>query len=226
MERTRLLLLGSAFAGPLFAIVGLAQAFLLPGFDLHRHALSLLEAGDLGWIQRLDFALAGLLFMGGALALRTRMRGTPGGNLGPRLILVFGLGMLGAGLFTADPGLGYPPGTPADVNAVSWHGIVHLLCATLSFVALTIAGFVWARHFVADKQPLWAAYSVISVVIFFVSFGGLASGQPSFNLAFVLTALHAFIWVSVVSAKILAEVDSTTSATSELGQTVSATRIG
>jgi hypothetical protein len=185
--------------------VGLIQAFTHPGFDLTRHALSVLEAGDLGWIQSSNFILTGLLYIGGALAMRQVMRGTPGGTWGPRLIVVFGLGMIGAGCFTADPGLGYPPSTPADANAVSWHGIVHLISASLAFLALTIAGFVWARRFVAERRGLWAAYSVISVAIFFVSFGGLASGQLFLNLAFVLTALNAFIWVSAVSAQLYAE---------------------
>src|SRR5262245_41668985 len=99
-DRTRVLLAGSALAGPLFAVVGLIQAFTTPGFDLTRHALSLLEAGDLGWIQRANFILAGLLYVGGALAMRQVMRGGPGATWGPRLIGVFGLGMIGAGCFT------------------------------------------------------------------------------------------------------------------------------
>ena len=122
--------------------------------------------------------------------------------MGPRLINVFGLGMIGAGCFTADPALGYPPGTPANANAVSWHGIIHLTSASLAFLALTIAGFVWTRRFVAEKQGIWAAYSVISVLIFFISFAGLASGQVYLNLAFVLTALNAFVWVCAVATQL------------------------
>src|SRR5215469_8259990 len=116
MPRTRSLLAGAAIAGPLFAVVGLIQAFVHPGFDLTRHALSLLEAGDFGWIQRANFILTGLLYVGGAAAMRQVMRG-PGATWGPRLIMVFGMGMIGAGCFAADPGLGYPPGTPSDTNA-------------------------------------------------------------------------------------------------------------
>ena len=199
-DRTRRLLLGAAIAGPLFAVVGLVQAFSHPGFDLTRHALSVLEAGDLGWIQQANFIVSGLLYVGGALAMRQVMRGARGGTWGPMLILIFGLGMIGAGCFTADAGLGYPPGTPAGANNVSWHGIVHLVSASVSFLTLTIAGFVWARRFASEGRGVWAAYSVLSVVIFFASFAGLASGNLSLNLAFVLTALNAFIWASAVSA--------------------------
>lgn len=183
--------------------MGLIQAFAHPGFDLTRRALSLLEAGDLGWIQQANFIVSGVLYVGGALAMRQTMRGTRGGTWGPLLILAFGLGMIGAGVFAADPALGYPPGTRADAANVSWHGILHLVSATLAFLALTIAGFVWARRFAAERRGLWAAYSIISVLIFFASFTALASGQLSLNLAFVLTALNAFVWASAVSANLL-----------------------
>jgi hypothetical protein len=45
---TRALLVCGIVAGPFFTIVGLTQAFTRPGFDLTRHALSLLSNGDLG----------------------------------------------------------------------------------------------------------------------------------------------------------------------------------
>src|SRR5262245_25817934 len=109
-----------------------------------------------------------------------------------------------AGCFTADPGLGYPPGTPSDTNAVSWHGILHLISASVAFLALTAAGCVWTRRFVAQGRGIWAAYSAISVLIFFASFAGLASGHLSLNLAFVLTALNAFVWAAVVAAQLAA----------------------
>lgn len=53
------LALGMA-AGPLFVVIGLAQAFTRDGFDLRRDTLSLLSNGDLGWIQVLNFILSGL----------------------------------------------------------------------------------------------------------------------------------------------------------------------
>src|SRR5229473_859173 len=111
-NRSRALLVCGVVAGPLFAVVGLVQAFTRPGFDLRRHALSMLENGDLGWIQISSFILTGLLFVAGAFGMRQVMRGSRGGTWGPLLVGVFGVGMVGAGLFTADPGFGFPPGTP------------------------------------------------------------------------------------------------------------------
>jgi uncharacterized protein DUF998 len=60
---TRALLVCGVVAGPLFTVVGLTQAFTRPVFDLTRHALSLLENGNLGWIQIGNFLLTGLLFV-------------------------------------------------------------------------------------------------------------------------------------------------------------------
>jgi hypothetical protein len=46
------------------------QMLVRHGFDIRRHALSLLTNGDLGWIQILNFVLPGLLVIAGALPPR------------------------------------------------------------------------------------------------------------------------------------------------------------
>src|SRR5688500_18637823 len=48
---TRTLLTCGTLAGPVFVVVGLIQAFTIPGFDLTHHYLSQLSSGELGWIQ-------------------------------------------------------------------------------------------------------------------------------------------------------------------------------
>ena len=48
---TRLLLDCGVVAGSLYAVVGLIQMLIRDGFDVRRHALSLLSNGDLGRIQ-------------------------------------------------------------------------------------------------------------------------------------------------------------------------------
>src|SRR3981189_2748346 len=174
---SRPLLAGGVVAGPLFTVVGLIQVFTRPGFDIRRHALSVLENGDLGWIQMSSFVITGLLYLGAAVGMRQVMRDSRGGKWGPLLIGAFGVGMIGAGCFTADPAFGFPPGTPPEANTISWHGIVPLSGATLGFAALIAAGFVWTRGFASQRRWGWAAYSAITALIFFVSFAGLASGQ-------------------------------------------------
>jgi len=72
-------------AGPLYVIVGLAQVATREGFDVRRHALSLLSNGDLGWIQILNFLASGFLVIAGAKGLRKVLRGSRGGTWAPLL---------------------------------------------------------------------------------------------------------------------------------------------
>ena len=205
MKLSRALLTCGVIAGPLFTVVGLTQAFTRPGFDLTRHALSLLSNGDLGWIQICNFLLTGLLFVSCAVGMRQVMRGSRGGTWGPRLIAVLGVGMICAAFFRADPGLGFPPGTPADASTLSWHGMVHLIVGTVSFLSLIAACFVFARRFVAQRFRGWATYSAMTGLLFFVSLAGLSTGHLWMNSAFVFTTLNALVWVSVIAAKLLIE---------------------
>ncbi len=209
---TRALLACGAIAGPLYIIVGLIQIFIRPGFDVTRHDLSLTSNGDLGWIQIANFLVTGLLTIAGAVGMRRAMRGSLGGTWGPLLIGVYGVGLIGAGIFVADPMNGFPPGTPVGATAISWHGILHLLSGAVGFLGLIGACFVFARRFAALGQRGWAAYSIATGVIFFAAFFGIATGsqQGGATLAFVTIAFTVAVvlgwaWVSAMAARLMAE---------------------
>ena len=70
---TKSLLGWGVVAGPFYVVVGLAQALLVPGFDLSRHALSLLLLGPLGWIQALNLVLSGLMVLAAAIGFARLM---------------------------------------------------------------------------------------------------------------------------------------------------------
>jgi Protein of unknown function (DUF998) len=72
------------------------QMLVRHGFDIRRHALSLLTNGDLGWIQILNFVLPGLLVVAGAFGMRRALRWGRDGTWGPLLLVVHGLGLIGA----------------------------------------------------------------------------------------------------------------------------------
>jgi hypothetical protein len=207
MKPARPLLLCGAVAGPLFIVAAVVQMLTREGFDVTRHQLSLLSNGDLGWIQMANFVVNGLLFVAGAAGIRRALPGGPGRTWGPLLIGVFGVGLVVAGFFTADPAHGFPPGTDAAANAVSWHGLVHFIVAGVAFVALIAACLVFARRFAAQGQWGWTAYSAATGVLFLAAFAGIATGssQAWINVAFVVMALLAFGWVSALSAKLLNE---------------------
>lgn len=202
---TKALLACGLVAGPLYTILGLIQMLVRDGFDIRRHALSLLSNGNLGWIQISNFLLTGLLVIVGAAGMRRVMRGSRGGTWGPLLLGLYGLGLIGAGLFRADPALGFPPGLPADAyGTMSFHGVMHFVVGGIGFLGLISACFVFARRFASLGERGWAAYSVVTGVIFFVAFFGIASGSKGpVSAAFAVAVVLAWVWFSAVSARLM-----------------------
>src|SRR2546430_9883457 len=207
---TRVLLLCGVVAGPLYVIVGVIEMLTRPGFDPTRHDLSLMSNGDWGWIHFILLILTALLTIAGAVGMRRALRGGGGGTWGPLLLGIYGLGLIGAGFFTADPALGFPPGTPANAQAVSWHGLLHFICGGIGFIGLIAACFVFARRFAAQSQRGWVAYCVVTGVIYLVAFVGIAVGSSAAGvittvviLAFSVAVVIGWAWISVISTKLL-----------------------
>jgi hypothetical protein len=206
MTLTKALLACGVAAAPLYVLIGVIQALTRAGFDPTRHPLSLMSNGDLGWIQIGNFILTGLLVVAGALGMRRALHPGRGGTWGPLLIGVYGVGLIGAGIFIADPMDGFPPGTPQGPPASpSMHGLLHFIAGGLGFFALIAACFVLARRFAVLRQPTWSAFSVATGVIFFAAFGGIASGskQPWIIIAFTLAVVLAWAWISAIAAHLI-----------------------
>jgi Protein of unknown function (DUF998) len=197
---TRALLGAGIAAGPFYMIVGVVQAFSREGFDVRRHALSLLSNGSLGWIQIANFLISGLLVIGGALGVRRALSGGRGGTWGPILLGVYGVGLIGAGIFVADPGLGFPPGTPMN-------GILHFVFGGIGFYGLIAGCFVFGWLFQKSGRPGWAVYSLLSGLIFFVSFAAIASGSkgPATILGFYGAVAWIWLWHSAVLMRLLCD---------------------
>jgi len=209
-ERTRTLLACGVIAGPIYVGVGLFEILLRPGFDIRRHALSLMSNGDLGWIQIASFLLTGVLVIAGAVGMRRALaaqRGL-GATWGPLLIGLYGLGLIGAGIFVADPMDGFPIGTPPGPPvANSWHGPLHFVAGGIGFLGLIAACFVFARRFAGQRQPGWAAFSALTGILFLAGFAAIGSGAkapwvvPAFTAAVVLV----WSWLSALAARLRAE---------------------
>lgn len=148
--RERVLLTAGALAGPIFVGSALAQGSSRDGFDFRRHPVSVLSNGDLGWIQIATFLVTGLLVVGAAVALR---RTAAGSAWPPRLLGLYGVGLVAAGIFSADPGDGFPAGTPRGPGPISWHGGLHFLAAAVAFVALIVATVGAARRAARRGEP-------------------------------------------------------------------------
>ena len=87
---TRSLLGYGVLAGPFYVTVSLTQAFTREGFDLTRHAWSLLSNGGLGWIQIANFLLTGAMVLAAAVGLRRALVSGRGAVWVPRLIAGYG----------------------------------------------------------------------------------------------------------------------------------------
>ncbi|MDQ3171837.1 MAG: DUF998 domain-containing protein [Acidobacteriota bacterium] len=205
---TRNLLRCGIAAGPLYVIVGLAQVATREGFDVRRHALSLLSNGDLGWIQILNFVASGFLVIAGAIGLRKVLRGSRGGTWAPLLLVGYGVGLIGAGVFVADPGLGFPPGASPESTDMSRSGLLHFVFGGFGFYALIGASFVFSRRFKSLKETPWSVYSLITGLGFLVSFAAIASGSksPAVILAFYAAVLWVWAWHSAVCLKVMRDV--------------------
>ena len=204
---TKVLLRCAMVAGPFYLIVGLAQAFTRPGFDITRHDLSLLSNGELGWIQIANFLISGLLVIAGAVGMRQALHDGRGKTWGPLLVGVYGLGLVGAGIFKADPAMGFPVGTPADAMTISGSGLLHFMTGGVGFLALIAGCFVFARRFAAHQQRGWAVYSVVTGVVFFVGFFGIAlgSGNSWAVLGLWIGVVVAWTWISVIAKRLTIE---------------------
>lgn len=164
------LLACGAIAGPLFVIAFVVQGATRPDYDPLRHSISTLALGsEFGWIQIVNFVVAGLLSLAFAVGLWVPLRGEPGSIWGPLLIGLWAVSLLLAGIFVTDPTAGYPPGTPTRIHDPSVHGIVHNLSVGLGFPALLVAFFVLAKRFAAHGKRGWALYSVVSGAVFIVA---------------------------------------------------------
>jgi Protein of unknown function (DUF998) len=195
---TRSLLGYGVIAGPFYVAVSLAQALTREGFQVDKHAWSLLENGALGWIQITNFILTGLMTVAAAVGLRRAVTAGRGRRWAPLLITVYGVSMVGAGLFTADPAQGFPVGTP-QVTAVSWHGMAHFVVGGIGFLCLIAACLVLGSRFAVAGQTALAWFSRVTGIVFLGAFAGIASGShgPT-TLAFVGAVLLVWAWLATV----------------------------
>jgi hypothetical membrane protein len=109
LDLNRILLKCGIAAGPIYLIVGTLEVLLRPGFDIRRHALSLMSNGDWGWVHVLMLIGTGLLTMAGAAGLWRNF----GYRWSALMLGLYGLGLVGAGIFPADPAPDFPLGQTA-----------------------------------------------------------------------------------------------------------------
>jgi hypothetical membrane protein len=184
-------------AGPIYVGVSLAQALTRDDFDLGRHAWSQLAIGDWGWVQTANLVATGLMSIAFSVALRRTFTGGRGGRAVPVLVAIFGLGMVLAGLFPADPAAGFPVGMPTPA-APSTHGMLHLATSGVGFLALAAAMVVMAVRYAAERRPGRAVFSAVAPVVLLGGFATIASGSAAGVVAFTVGILTTFAWLTAL----------------------------
>lgn len=185
---TRRLLFWGIVVGPFYLTVGLAQALLRDGFDFARHPLSLLANGPGGWIQTINFVLSGLMVVAAAAGLARVLR--PHSRTGGWFLGAFGVSMLLAAVFPADPVDGFPPGTPEGFpETMTTPGMLHFVFGSLGFLALAVSCFVIGRALSKRGDSGLARLSIVAGATVVLGF---------FGPAFLPIGPTAGIWVSVV----------------------------
>src|SRR6266851_938089 len=161
---TRLCLAGGVVGPVLFVLAFLIEGATRSGYDVWRTQVSYLALSNQGWEQIANFLVCGVLCIAFAVGLRRIWRTGRSSVWGPLLVGLFGLGLVIAGVFVADPGEGYPAGASLEGIPHTWHGWVHGINGVLFFlVVLPAMCFVLAQRFAADPQTRhWATYSRVT----------------------------------------------------------------
>jgi hypothetical protein len=221
---TKSLLGYGPLAGLVFEASVLIQGATRHGFSLVHDDASLLANGPLGWIQVSTFLLAGVMTVAAAAGLLRAATATKAvittrpvsateavavtktvtkaGVWAARLVAVYGVGLMAAGVLRADSADGFGPGAPLGKAAhVSWHGDGHLVAAAIGFVALIIACFAQARSFSRAGHRGLAIYSRVTGIAFLGAFAGVTTGSssPAIVVPFYAAVLAVFAWIAVIS---------------------------
>ena len=196
---TRSLLGYGVLAGPFYLAVGLIQAFVRDGFDLARHSLSGLANGPGGWVQTVNFLLTGLMVLAAATGF-ARVLGR-NGRATSWFLGAFGLSMIVAAVFPADPVDGFPIGTPEGFpTSISSAGMMHFIAGAIGFVSLAISCFFAARAMSRLNVRWLARFSLLSglaVVLGFFGGAALASSSPVLGIWFAVVV--GWTWLAVLS---------------------------
>src|SRR3954453_8121864 len=128
---TNPLLFGGAVAGPLFVAVFSVDGARRKAYDPIREPVSALVR-DGGWVQRTNFVGTGCLMVACATGLR---RALPDARWAPRLIGLFGAGLVGAGAFVTD--LPASTGDPRGATGPTIHGTLHQASSAVALAGLT-----------------------------------------------------------------------------------------
>ena len=190
-------------AGPLYLVVGIAQALVRDGFVFARHPLSVLANGPGGWIQTANFIVTGAMVIAAAIGFRRAL--APTSRAVSWFLGAFGASMLVAAVFRADPMDGFPPGTPnGPPTTISPMGLVHFAAGGLGFVSLAVSCLIAAWVMSRRSVPSLARLSLLAGIIILLGFfGGMAVPGSSPVLGIWIAVVVGWAWLAVMSRHLI-----------------------
>ena len=198
--QTRTLLACGVLAGPLYIAVTAIQASTRHGFDPTEHRYNLLTTGDLGWIHRTNYVVAGLVMVLFAVGVGRMLRWGRGARWAPWLFGVYGVAYIASGVFPADPVVGFPPGTVSE--STTWHGMAQMASRSASTAALIAACLVIAAWFNGQGLRIWAWFSLAAVPLPLIAYGLLGAvgvDKSTKYLAFLVPGILMWVWVTALA---------------------------
>lgn len=206
-------LLACGIVGPLlFLGVFTVEGALRPGYSSYHHYVSTLSLGERGWVQVANFLANGTLLLLASVGWRRALAPGVASRGAPIALAVVGAGFLLAGIFVADPALGYPPDV-ATPDTYSTSSSLHGLGALLVFFGVAVTAFLYARRAAAEGERRWSALSIVAGVVvlaFFFASSAVAAMETSGRLAESPTGLlqrvSAFAgqgWIAAASWRLL-----------------------
>ena len=160
------------------------------GYDGERLPVSSLAIGRYGWLQRMNFVVAGVLYSCAGAGLGRSANRRAGPRAVPALVAGVGVGLIGSGILVTDPVGGFPPRAPGGASpdhagsgaAPTRAGRLHNLFAIPVFAGTPVAALASAATAVRGRDYRWAGYSAASglaMVGSFVMFGrAFGDGSP------------------------------------------------
>jgi hypothetical membrane protein len=195
------LLLACGLVGAvLFVVTFLIDGATRPGYRPLYHPVSALALGSRGWVQTSNFIVTGLLMIAAAAGTREALDVT----IGPALLALFGVALVGSGVFTMDPMRSYPPGTEEGTPVVlSRRHKIHDAFGFLVFssLAATAIGFGLALQGGWRNYSFATAALIIVLIVVFVPAWNRDS--PRTGLLQRLMILVGWTWVALLCLSLL-----------------------
>jgi len=187
---------------PVFFIsVVIVQGILQPDYSHIAMPISALAAWPYGWMQNLNFFVAGTLSAAFTIGVHHAIRPTRRGVVGIVLLLASSAGFVLDGFF---PWI--------NVNGVPTEPLPHALAAVLTFLCASTGLIVLSRRMTADTR--WQGLSAyvlstgIVMLILFVVVGFFAvdAGTPLHSWAGLLQRVLAAVWIAcgfVIASRVM-----------------------